>query len=421
MIIRSSTPSPPRRSFGGRVSFGFVALALAALAQGAACSSSGGPASPGTGGGAGNGAAGKGGSAGTSGSAGTNGGAGTTGTAGTGGGLGGSSGGGSGGSGGSGAGTAGSGGGGGSTGGGTAGSGSAGHDAGAGGGSGGTGGGSAAGHDGGSGATDGGGGAKSCAGNAVSFMNNGAGTGSGSNGDSAAARVDVDFGSSTDLPLGNSNRTVEYWAYVPSSSWVGNANTMFFYGSDQPRPGCGFGLDFGTNGVSGMAGNHATLDPFTNGGWDGDSTNNIGLMSNTNQWAHFAMTWDGTAVRTFVNGKEVITKMGDSGATMLNTPRSVVTIGGYPQENAYFNGYVDEFRVWNVAHTAAEITATMNKGLTGNEPGLVLYLKFDETSGTTAADSVTTAGHMPHSGTLKSANGKLPTFVQSTAPITSCP
>ena len=71
---------------------------------------------------------------------------------------------------------------------------------------------------------------------------------------------------SADLPVGNSPRTIEYWAYVPSTSWVGNANTMYFYGSTA-RPAHGFGLDFGTNAVNG---NHATLDPYTNGGFDAD-------------------------------------------------------------------------------------------------------------------------------------------------------
>jgi len=60
-----------------------------------------------------------------------------------------------------------------------------------------------------------------------------------------------------------------------------------------------------------------------------------------------------------------------------------------------------------------------NKALVGNETGLVGYWKFDETSGTTAADSVTAAGHTARPGTL-TASGNLPTWVVSTAPI-SCP
>lgn len=232
--------------------------------------------------------------------------------------------------------------------------------------------------------------------------------------DPAAARAEIDFGSDPELPVGNTSRTIEYWAFVPSSNWVGNKNTMFFYGTKLPRPACGFGLDFGT-----MKG---TLDPFTNDGFDGDNAQ-INLPFNTDQWVHFAMTWDGTAVNLFVNGVMKKRVTGNGAATMLktspSTPTSPLVIGGYPDEEAYFSGAIDEFRVWNVARSEAEITATMKKPLVGNETGLTAYYRFDETSGTTIADSVAPP-RKPHTGTLKSADAaKAPTFIVSTAPI--CP
>ena len=108
------------------------------------------------------------------------------------------------------------------------------------------------------------------------------------------------------------------------------------------------------------------------------------------------MTWDGTNIKAYVNGVEE--GVGADHATMLHTGVTALTIGGYPP--AYFNGQIDEFRIWNVARTATEITSTMSHTLVGNEPGLTGYWKFDETSGTTAADSVTSAGHTAHAGTL---------------------
>ena len=54
----------------------------------------------------------------------------------------------------------------------------------------------------------------------------------------------------------------------------------------------------------------------------------------------------------------------------------------------------------------------------GGEPGLVGYYKFDEMTGTTTADSVTTAGHTPHPGTLKAATtSDRPTFLSTQAPV----
>jgi len=62
-----------------------------------------------------------------------------------------------------------------------------------------------------------------------------------------------------------------------------------------------FGLDFGTNDVTGSKTNHATLNPFTNGLND-DTGADLGIDSSTNQWVHVAMTWDQKALLTYVNG-----------------------------------------------------------------------------------------------------------------------
>jgi len=244
------------------------------------------------------------------------------------------------------------------------------------------------------------GGASNCAGHAVSFSANVA-----ANNDPAMARVSVP--ASADLPTGNASRTIEFWAYLPTSAWAADANTMFFYGTNN-RNNDGFGLDFGTT-----SGGIGTIDPFTNGSTDPMGDNKAsGLMANTAQWAHFAMTWDGTNLRAFVNGVEKVTVP----IAMLHTGMTALTIGGYPP--AYFNGQIDEFRVWSVARTAAEIASTMNKSLSGSEANLTGYWKFDETSGTTAVDSVTTAGHTAHPGTLMANSaGNTPTFVLSTAPV----
>lgn len=263
--------------------------------------------------------------------------------------------------------------------------------------------------DGAGGADDGSGGAGSggatvCAGNAVSFDANGTGTAS----DSAHARVMVDLMS--DLPVQNANRTLEFWAYIRSSDWVGETNTIFEYG-DQSKTAAGFGLDFG--------GNKGTIDPYTNGGFDNDNQA-TGLPTDVDQWVHFAMSWDGMAVRTYVNGEVKSTKMG-GGTTMLATATTQLTIGCNNPRFSCFGGLIDEWRVWNVARSANEIMGSFDKGLVGDEAGLVAYLRFNEETDTTASDSVTSVGHSKHPGTLMSATpGQIPTFVASTVPIT-CP
>ncbi len=270
---------------------------------------------------------------------------------------------------------------------------------------------------GGSGGAGGAGGGKSCAGNAISLGANGTGTAS----DAARSRVEINLG--TDLPIGNATRTVEFWAFIKTTDWVGEKNEVFVYGS----PGSmatAFGLDFGTNPVMGMPNNHATLNPYTNGGFNVDSTADLGISSDKDQWVHIAMTWDGTAMKTYVNGTARITSMGSNGITMMATADTPLTMGCNPPIFNCFNGYFDELRVWKVARTATEIMDNYKKALVGNETGLVGYWKFDEAPGaTTAADSVTSAGHTAHPGTLMAANmNQLPTFITpAAAPPISCP
>jgi len=251
-----------------------------------------------------------------------------------------------------------------------------------------------------------------CAGMALSFDSNVA-----MGNDTAKSRVMVDFTTdTTDLPIGNSPRTIEFWAFVPGTSWRGDTNTMFEYGQTSPTNG-GFGLDFGT-----LTG--GTIDPYTNGSFDNDNQPSGIADYMTDQWIHFAMTYDQTAVTLYVNGNFMAGVQGSqkmpAGGGMLATVRTMLTIGGNPR-GAYFSGQIDEFRMWNIARSQADIMATMGTTLAGNEDGLVGYWKLDDGTGTTAKDSVTTAGHTAHDGTLMATTAAMnPTWVDSTAPIL-CP
>lgn len=63
---------------------------------------------------------------------------------------------------------------------------------------------------------------------------------------------------------------------------------------------------------------------------------------------------------------------------------------------AYFNGQIDEFRVWNIARSTADIQASALRPIAGNEPGLAFYWRFDDCAGTAAQDAT---GH-GYDGTL---------------------
>ena len=243
----------------------------------------------------------------------------------------------------------------------------------------------------------------------------------GSAADTAYSHVEVDMGS--DLPIGNAARTVEFWAYIKTTDWVGEKNELYYIGAATGAASAStFGLDFGTNAVAGTS-NHATLNPFTNGLND-DTDVDLGINSSTDQWVHVAMTWDQKALVTYVNGVAKITDNATTAVPKLNTSQSILYIGCNPTNKNCFNGEFAEFRVWNVARSAADILANYKKPMLGNEAGLVGYWKFDDAAtATTAADSVTTTGHTAHPGTLKATTAaQNPTFVAPSpaVPIT-CP
>jgi hypothetical protein len=231
--------------------------------------------------------------------------------------------------------------------------------------------------------------------------------------DTAQAQVVIDLMDAG--PIGNANRTVEFWVYIKASDWVGEKNELYYYG--KAGTAGTFGLDFGSNPVASTT-NHATLNPFAGGGaFTVDSTADLGVTSASDQWVHIAMTWDGTASRTYVNGKLGITANASGSNTMLATNKGPLIMGCNPENNGCFNGMFAEVSMWNVARTEAQLTEAYKKPRAGNEAGLIGYWKFDDAAGaTSAADSL--LGGTKHNGTLKAAAAAMnPTFVTPPAPL----
>jgi hypothetical protein len=271
--------------------------------------------------------------------------------------------------------------------------------------------------DGSSSATDAPAGETSCSGRAISMSANG----TGNDPDTAHAHVEIDL--MADMPLGATPRTIEFWFYVKPTDWIAEKNEILFYGSLKGSTRQVIGLDFGQPGVMGMAGNHATLNPWTDGVYDDDTGKYLGITSTMPQWVHIAIVWDNMAFITYVNGvARITTKMPAN--QPLATLAGLFYVGCLPLNFACFNGLFDELRVWNVARTPEEILANYMKAVSPSSTGLVGYWKFDDAPGSkTAVDSVATAGHTPHNGTLMAAtDAGVPTFVTPDPPSpVACP
>lgn len=92
---------------------------------------------------------------------------------------------------------------------------------------------------------------------------------------------------------------------------------------------------------------------------DRSSNGTAALVTNT--WAHLAMTFDGTAIRVYVNGVLVRTTNVSGSLITSNSP---LRIGGNSIWGEFFAGVIDDVRVYNRALTLAEVQTSMNTGVT---------------------------------------------------------
>ena len=88
-----------------------------------------------------------------------------------------------------------------------------------------------------------------------------------------------------------------------------------------------------------------------------DLTTNGPSSFSMNTWTHEAMTWNGTTLRLFVNGVQVVSRT-VSGPLAAST--GPLRLGGDSVRGEWFSGRIDEVRVYGRPLTAAEITADMN-------------------------------------------------------------
>ena len=151
------------------------------------------------------------------------------------------------------------------------------------------------------------------------------------------------------------NFTIECWVYPTAHT---NWSRIIDFGNGAGSNCVLFATSYGTSGKPG----------FYVGGAQFEATSQIPL----NQWTHLAATLSGSVATIYINGIA-------SGTANFPTPANVTRNNNYmgwgdPAPDATF----DDLRIWSVAKTGAEITATMNNELSGSESNLVAYFKFNE-------------------------------------------
>jgi hypothetical protein len=81
-----------------------------------------------------------------------------------------------------------------------------------------------------------------------------------------------------------------------------------------------------------------------------------------NQWSHFAMTWDGSTLKAYINGNLAIT---DAGSGSVVTNSDPLRIGARADLVSFYKGQIDEFSIYNRPLSQAEIQAIHTAGTAG--------------------------------------------------------
>ncbi len=168
--------------------------------------------------------------------------------------------------------------------------------------------------------------------------------------------------STTNIPVGNSPYTIEAWIKpngAPANLGIIGWGT---YGSTNQVNA--FRLDNSGGIFNYWWGNDLYVAPTGFNLYDGS-------------WHHLAATYDGITRAIYVDG---VMKNSDAPTGLNVSGTSNLAIGlTAPSLNEYFNGSMDEVRVWNYARTQCQINNSMNCELAPSDrTGLGLYYKFNE-------------------------------------------
>ncbi|MCW5557490.1 MAG: hypothetical protein KIT22_06645, partial [Verrucomicrobiae bacterium] len=179
--------------------------------------------------------------------------------------------------------------------------------------------------------------------------------------------------SDVSFDLGGQSFTVETWARRSNEST--NLQALFSFLSDPAtnRPHASFGWFPGgfvglqiTNTLP-----HPDLRseaPYTDTGWH-----------------HYAAVFDAaTGQREIFRDGVSLGTVTVSGATLGEGRLFLGSVGG---TSGFFEGALDEFRLWTRARTREEILGTMGSPLVGTEDDLLVYYRFDEGNGLGVYDS----------------------------------
>ena len=157
----------------------------------------------------------------------------------------------------------------------------------------------------------------------------------------------VVVGSFNQLPTGSSARTVNIWFNPNITTWQGNVNSLFFYGTTGVN-GAVFGIDFDT---------YPTMEIYTWGGAGRD----VFFSSSFPQtgWSNLSVVYNGsTTLSIYENSRNTQ----NATVTALSTTNTSVWIGSIDPSYQpwYYDGRISNIQIYNRALSASEVLQNYN-------------------------------------------------------------
>jgi hypothetical protein len=197
----------------------------------------------------------------------------------------------------------------------------------------------------------------------------------------------------------NQDFTVSLHVKIPSSN---QPNTGNIDNDIVEKVGSGGGYPYVIryyNHTAGAGNNGKIIAARWNGSTAAIVTSTVTLNDDT--WHHIAFVKSGPTLYLYVDGVLNSTTPDLTTGSTANT--APLYLGSRLGQMNWFKGGIDNLRIWNVARSCEEIRQLRNCELTGSEPNLVAYYKFNQ--GLAASDNSTVT-----SLTDATANGNNGTF-----------
>ena len=124
----------------------------------------------------------------------------------------------------------------------------------------------------------------------------------------------------------------------------------------------------------------------------------------TNTWYHVAVSYNATTGNMNLYKDGVLVS---SAAAVPGYTEPSLNLSLFAGSN-YFNGLIDEVRIWNTERTLAQVISSKDCELTGDEPGLLVYYKFNQ--GIAAGTNTTETTLLDFADDCVPSNGTLTNF-----------